>query len=197
MTRSRQTADWGSRAGLAKIVPSSVAVGSGSGSASALGTVTFTGASSVAIVGAFSSTYNNYEIKISLTAVTADAIGYIKLRSGATDASGTDYYYALNGLNNGGVGANVNGGAVSTGLRWTTIDGGTQGFYGSTIFLYNPFLTMPTTANILSNGVQQDATAFLFYSGGGNHTLGISYDGINIIASAGTMTGTVSVLGYN
>jgi hypothetical protein len=34
MTRSRQTADWGSRAGLAKIVPSSVAVGSGTGSAS-------------------------------------------------------------------------------------------------------------------------------------------------------------------
>ena len=66
MTRSRQTADWGSRAGLAKIVPSSVAVGSGTGSANSLGTVTFSGASSVSLNGCFSSTYDNYRLMLNI-----------------------------------------------------------------------------------------------------------------------------------
>ena len=65
MTRSRQTADWGSRAGLAKIVPTSVAVGSGTGSADSLGNVTFSGASSGSLNGCFTSTYDKYKILIS------------------------------------------------------------------------------------------------------------------------------------
>ena len=64
MTRSRQTADWGSRAGLAKIVPSSVAVGSGSGSFDANGAISFTGASSISINGCFSATYDVYKVLI-------------------------------------------------------------------------------------------------------------------------------------
>jgi hypothetical protein len=34
-------------------------------------------------------------------------------------------------------------------------------------------------------------------SGGGVHTVGSSFDGLNIIASAGNITGSVSLYGYN
>jgi hypothetical protein len=84
MTRSRQTADWGSRAGLAKIVPTSVTVGSGSGSASALGTVTFSGCSSVSLNGVFSSAYNNYKVLVNVNSIDSTGTNIIYLRFGTS-----------------------------------------------------------------------------------------------------------------
>jgi hypothetical protein len=80
MTRSRQTADWGSRAGLAKIVPSSVAVGSGTGSSDTTGKVTFSGASTVSLNGVFTSSYRNYKIIVSndFTHIITELIEYKK-----------------------------------------------------------------------------------------------------------------------
>jgi len=91
MTRSRQTADWGSRAGLAKIVPSSVAVGSGTGSASTTGTVTFSGCSSVSLNDVFSATYDDYKIVINVESAGAPELG-IRMRVSGSDNSSSIYY---------------------------------------------------------------------------------------------------------
>jgi hypothetical protein len=93
MTRSRQTADWGSRAGLAKIVPSSVAVGSGTGSASALGTVTFSAVSSVSLNDVFSSTYNHYRIVSDIQTSVANPELDFRYRVSGSDNSTSNYYF--------------------------------------------------------------------------------------------------------
>jgi hypothetical protein len=50
--------------GLTQIIPTSVSVGSGSGTVSAGGAVTFSGATSISLNGAFTSTYQNYRLLI-------------------------------------------------------------------------------------------------------------------------------------
>ena len=189
MTRSRQTADWGSRAGLAKIIPSSVAVGSGTGSASTTGTVTFSGASSVSLNNVFSSAYSDYLIKILLKSSNTTDIGF-KNRLSGTDASGANYneqFFAAE--------------ATTTQLSRTT--GATVGNSMRTVaneqqscqlLLGSPFLTEPTQFEfyqVLNNANPQIRIR------SGFHNLSTSYDGFSLIAGAGTMTGTVQVYGFN
>ncbi len=189
MTRSRQTADWGSRAGLAKIVPSSVAVGSGTGSASALGTVTFTGVSSVSFNNVFSATYDNYLIHGRLTGST-DAPIYFRARSSGTDNTSSNYkracwYYTFQ---NPSVWNNYES---SADLAQQFPIGG----IGSVNNLIqcevsSPFLTDETIIRGQTSGNNQ------FFSHG-VMSVTTSYDGCTIYPNSGTMTGTLSVYGYN
>jgi hypothetical protein len=189
MTRSRQTADWGSRAGLAKIVPSSVAVGSGTGSASALGTVTFTGVSSVSFNNVFSATYDNYLIHGRLTCST-DAPIYFRARSSGTDNTSSNYkracwYYTFQ---NPSVWNNYES---SADLAQQFPIGG----IGSVNNLIqcevsSPFLTDETIIRGQTSGNNQ------FFSHG-VMSVTTSYDGCTIYPNSGTMTGTLSVYGYN
>jgi len=190
MTRSRQTADWGSRAGLAKIVPSSVAVGSGTGSASALGTVTFTTVSSVSLNDVFSSTYENYAILLNITSATiADAI-LMRLRVSGSDNSSSNYYWSLIYQNFSGatspLGANSNG--LTTSFRVGYSSSTTRAF----IQLLSPFATSQTSFNSDAGNHNND-----FALNGGNTSVTTSYTGFTIIPASGTLTGTLSVYGYN
>jgi hypothetical protein len=190
MTRSRQTADWGSRAGLAKIVPSSVAVGSGSGSASALGTVTFSGASSVSLNGCFSSAYENYRIVINVTSAsgTGDRIRFQLRASGtntATNYASNGFYWQLNGGASGLEGNQsqyiVMG--YSSGTSWTH----------NVSDIISPFLSAPTGTIGLT--VRGDAYAV---TSAGLQSDSTSFDGFTISPlNAVNITGTVRVLGYN
>jgi hypothetical protein len=187
MTRSRQTADWGSRAGLAKIVPSSVAVGSGTGSASALGTVTFSGASSVSLNSVFSSAYENYRIVYSLTLASAADVFY-RLRSGSTDATGSDY------VTNAMSAASVVNNGRATNAYWYCNNFATATEFSGIFDLFNPF-----KAQVTSGLWQQYGTtgATNFYNASADrHNLTNSYDGVTMYA-AQNMTGTLSIYGYN
>ena len=195
MTRSRQTADWGSRAGLAKVIPSSVAVGSGTGSADSLGNVTFSGASTVSLNDVFSVTYDNYKIIISLTAQTGGSTDLaLRLRvSGSDNSTGGNYrwsgsYVASNGSSITGIFS----GASDTTFRVATID--QQSFCELTIF--NPFATQETS--FISNAIDMNSTPVAFNSNrGGQMTVTTSYTGFTLInAGGGTITGTVRVYGY-
>jgi hypothetical protein len=191
MTRSRQTADWGSRAGLAKIVPSSVAVGSGTGSASSLGTVTFSGASSVSLNGVFSSTYNNYLIQMNNVTGNAGFVG-LRLRT-STDESGAQYFtQELAGIGSSAVAART-----SSGTSWLAcfrIESAYQNL-GSMV-IYNPFNTVVTTAeSSLTTAANGSGIDFTYFGRGLNTTT--SYTGFTVIASANNITGSLSVYGYN
>jgi hypothetical protein len=197
MTRSRQTADWGSRAGLAKIVPSSVAVGSGTGSADALGTVTFATASSVSPNGVFTSTYKTYILNINLTSGTADAALYLKMRASGTDNS-TNYYYAMNNLKTNNTANNYYATNGTSGFLIGEIDGpsSANNWNFTSIVLCNPQLTLLT--NFTSTGTSLDTGGSVNgHSGGGTHALAASYDAVSLIVSAGTITGSISIYGYN
>jgi hypothetical protein len=99
--------------GMKLIVPSSVAVGSGSGSIATQGTVTFSGASSISLNGCFSSTYDNYQIVISIDANSAISDNYLRMRASGTDNSESQYRYGGNLRNWAGT------------LDWTNSTGGT------------------------------------------------------------------------
>ena len=192
MTRSRQTADWGSRAGLAKIVPSSVAVGSGTGSATALGTVSFSGASSVSLNNIFSSTYQNYRIILTLTAKSVTDELWMRLRSSGTDSTGTNYNLAGYYAGTPGVG----NGSLSTQTKWTFY-GINSAAAGRNIFpidMANPFLAQETTGSCST--ASQGTTGFYWQGLGFLHDAGTSYDGLTFLSQTGTFAGDISVYGY-
>jgi len=181
--------------GMKMIVPSSVAVGSGSGSIATSGRVSFSGSSSVALNGIFSSTYKNYLIQLSLTGASADGVVYMKLRNSGTDAS-TNYSWAFVGLNTSSVDTNTGSTGQTTGMvLCSTETDFNKAYYSSQINIFRPFEAVVTSANILNTGSTSSAVA-MTRSGGAWHTTESSYDGINLIPSAGNITGDITVYGY-
>jgi hypothetical protein len=177
--------------GLVKVVPTSVTVGSGSGSVSSLGTVTFTTASSIAIDGAFNSTYDNYMMNIKFSAASAtdtDILFYLRNTTPADVTSG----YQTELLTQASTA--IAGSAVGTGLIGKTSSIGT-GYDGYTVHLYSPFLTVKKTHNSrghwnVSGGTQyQVSTASLM-------DFTTSCSGIKIYASSGNFSGTITIYGY-
>jgi hypothetical protein len=194
MTRSRQTADWGSRAGLAKIVPSSVAVGSGTGSSDTLGTVTFSGASSISLNSCLSSTYSNYRIILNITSFSANNYPMLRLRSGTTDNSSTNYNAAF--IERASTNATVSGyaGSSSTGFQLGyTVNNGNF----NVLDLFSPFETDYTGYFNLSTSKNATVSSpnYVEYKAG-TMSVTTSYDGLSIVAGSGTLTGTLSIYGY-
>ena len=193
MTRSRQTADWGSRAGLAKIVPSSVAVGSGTGSASALGTVTFSGCSSVSLNGVFSSTYDNYRLVLNITTTAGIDLG-IRFRTTSDDSGGTNQSRVLVWGNDGGFSGTA--ATNATGLIFGWGQNTKEGSYS--VDISNPNLAKNT--NITGHSMVGYATTTNMITSliGGQQQTTTQYTGFTIYNYAGTgnFTGTVSIYGY-
>ena len=161
-----------------------------------LNTTSFSGVASQAVPTVFSATYENYKIIVTFSAVSADGAIFMKLRSGATDSS-TGYSTGNPGLTETGVAQNQYEAGITSGFRINTIDNtATADYYSNSIDLYKPFLTNRSSMSLTGVGVNTSGTFFGF-DGGGQHTVASSYDGINIIASAGNISGKVSVYGYN
>jgi hypothetical protein len=194
MTRSRQTADWGSRAGLAKIVPSSVAVGSGTGSADSFGNVTFAGCSSISLNDVFTSTYKFYKITGYVQSDDANANNLLlRVRTGGTDLS-TGSYRFITSLGDTSSSSFVVLDSSNTGTSILIDRYGPRGgsFEHS---IYNPQLTKYTHLTGTASIADGTNARNLLTMGMVNNEL--SYTGFTIIASASTVTGTITVLGYN
>jgi len=189
MTRSRQTADWGSRAGLAKIVPSSVAVGSGTGSASTTGTVTFTGATSISLNDVFSTTYRNYRIVLDFNSSGTGQCAF-RFRVGGADNSAANYSYQAGDISSttfsGGRGTGV------TSSAFGNYDSG--GLTSFTIDVFNPFETLRTNVQATNFFATSGAKVGWFYT---QFTATTSFTGFTLLPDTGNITGTISVLGYN
>lgn len=183
MTRSRQTADWGSRAGLAKVIPSSVAVGSGTGSASSLGTVTFSGASSVSLNGIFTSTYDNYRIVLKATDTGTNSVSF-RVRASGTDLSTTTYGRSQYGFTFAGA-IDSDSQASSTSITIARANGS---IFAADATVFSPFLSENTRL------VSQFVDSTRGDSAWGYVNNSTSYDGFTITGTS--MTGTVSVYGY-
>lgn len=180
--------------GLAKVIPSSVAVGSGSGSVDSNGTVTFSGATSVSLNGCFSSTYNNYRIVYNFSSFAGTAGNFhLRMRASGTDNTSSNYKYSA--LNSNNV-APWWDGIVSTGTtsiilhRYTRADG-----IDGTIDMFNPFATAYTTLNgnaINPNYNNADGSTTV-----ASTTVTTSYDGFTLYpATSQNMAGTIRVYGY-
>lgn len=180
--------------GLKNVVPSSVQLGSGSATITQNGTVTFTGANSISLNDVFSSSYTNYQINLVTTSASiADTNILGRLRVSNTDTS-SGYYEggtlqvanALTGINN----LNIN--QWDLGRTHSAVEAVAHASLSFKVF--QPFPARPTTFHTESISWNNNNTVTFKFSG--FQTSLISYTGITIFPSTGTLGGTLSVYGY-
>lgn len=185
------TLEAGSLAGMIPVKPTSVQVASGSGSFNSLGTVTFTGATQISLNGVFTPTYRNYHIVIQASCAASGNSTYFRTRSGGVDSGGAaDYLNSAQSVTFAGV-----TGVVSGSSNALFIAPSTSGQPSSiALTVTNPRQPVPTQVLFQSYGY---GSTWMAYQGAGMHTLSGSYDGFTFYTSGSTLTGTVTVYGYN
>ena len=161
-----------------------------------LNTTSFSGVTSVSLpAGTFTTTYNRYLIKgnLSCSNATVDING--RLRTAGTDNSGTIYNYQY--LSSSGVGVGA-GRATSQNLL-----GGMGGYYPTAgrdnsdinIEIRKPAQTDYTLGYYQYPTVTEGNIGQILYLFGTTGTT--SFDSLSLIASAGTITGSISCYAYN
>jgi hypothetical protein len=187
LTKARDLANGGF--GLVLIKPSTVVNGTDNGK----GTVSFSAASPVSLNGVFSATYDNYRIVIALTDSSATTNVFFRFRVSGSDNSSAYYNYMFNGYTQGGGSVPFTAaGATQLNLyQRTSADKNTA----SDLTCILPFASATT---ILTGSTTSENTTN-FYTGnwGGNYDQTTSFTGFSLIGESGTLTGTVSVYGYN
>jgi hypothetical protein len=174
--------------GLIKVVPTSVAVGSGSGSADSLGTVTFSGASSVSLNGIFTSTYENYRIKVVLT-TSGNATVSTRYRASNSDITSANYdlygFYV-------GFSSALTRVSTNTQTQWQLLGLNTN--KGTFDFE----LSQPNAAVFKINFVKSySASSGDMIDYAIPFSTGTVADGLSIYVNTGTMSGTIRAYGYN
>jgi hypothetical protein len=209
MTRSRDLANLGDNSsileqqGLVQIIPSSVTVaGAGSsGSVDSKGNGVFSSCTSFSLNGCFTSTYQNYRVVITRLSTAANANITIRLRLNGTDeSSGSNFYKNHFQGVYGSAGTTFSGGSNGS-TDWGTVlyllntsDGGDAYIK---LELANPAIARTTAGTFDTYAYQADTTVRVSKRGGLAHTAQTAYDGISLIASASSMTGSIKVYGYN
>jgi hypothetical protein len=162
-----------------------------------INTTSFSSVGSVALPeNTFTSTYDNYLVIFKLSATTSDGSISFKMRASTTDSS-TGYYYAFLGYNSSNA---TDNGAVSNGTGGIAIlamdTGSSAKPTFSRIEIYNPKVAEPTSFTYQSAGSNTAGTP-IGYHGMGLHTASTAYDTLNFIASAGNVSGSITVYGMN
>jgi hypothetical protein len=181
--------------GLVEITPPTISVTGGSGSISATGAVSFTSASAISLNDVFSSTYDNYVIKVNISTASTGATLQMRLRVSSSDASTGVYGSGLRYVDHNNNFLNDTSTASAT--LWKLGDINTYVTF-SDIHLANPFSTSSTVALMqTTRNISNTTGNFTNYIGTGVYPIATSFTSFTLLASAGTMTGTVSVFGVN
>jgi hypothetical protein len=185
---------WLGVGGLVPVAPTSVTVGSGTGTASALGTVTFTGATTVLLNGVFTSSYTNY--RIIFQGLGSSTSNNLRARYSVTGTVSSASYTAGFLAVDYSASATWSYVAPSTSAPMGWIDNAANSSAALAFDCYKPAVAERT----FWNGFTTSVNGGTANSGGivmGMHEVNTAYDGIQFFNSAGTnMTGTVSVYGY-
>lgn len=195
----RDSAGWytSNRAsGIVPIRPTTATIVTGTGSANSIGTVSFTGASSVSLNGVFTSEYKNYKIIINV-APSSGSFGYSlysRFRTSGTDYTGGAYYL-------GGYEENASTLAVYN-TSGTSMNIATLGTDASSNITY---ATMEVREPEVSGRTGVFSTSGSYVSGNnysatknGLVTSFQQFDGVTFFCGgSGTISGTVQVLGFN
>jgi hypothetical protein len=153
--------------------------------------------SSQSINDVFSTTYDNYVLKISTSTSSATAALNMRLRVSGADSSASAYGTSLRFQDSSN---NFVFDLSSVSLTtWRLAGNIYSGFPSYTeVFLSNPFGTAPT--NMINNCVVNRNTttgAMENYYGASSFGNATSFTGFSLYPSTGTVTGSVSVFGVN
>lgn len=145
----------------------------------------------LSINNCFSSTYKNYLLEVNLTTSTNCNLA-IRYRASGTDNTSavysSSYYYTR--LDAANTGTSVAGSATSLNLHVSNFNRKWEG----PLSVMNPNAVIATTCSY--NAIVIDSSDYYDFQGGGVFTSTDQFDGISFIASAGTLSGTVKVYGY-
>jgi hypothetical protein len=181
---------WIGVGGLVPMVPTSVAVGSGTGTANALGQVTFSGASSVSLNGVFTSAYRNYKMVCQYT-VSTSTDTRLRLRAAGSDNSTASSYVTQSNISSNNTvspdDATNTSAAINFNATTTLTNVVTEEFF-------NPQIA---AATVFIGSAMNNTNGGYFTLSGGTHNETVSYDGFTLFGASGTMSGTISVYGYN
>lgn len=148
-------------------------------------------ASSISVSGCFSASYDHYLVMRNLLGSAAGNNLTVRLRSGSTDETGANYrmqeVYASS--------TTITGGRSTAQTSWLSAFGTTEttsiGF--AQLWISNPFAAVRTTA--WSNFGYTYTTGPTIDSQVLAHDLATSYDGLTVLPSAGTLTGSIFIYG--
>ena len=173
--------------GLAPATPTSIANSGGTATLSG-NTVTFSGVSSVSLNGCFTGDYDNYRVLAVFTVTTAAGLN-MRLRAGGSDNTSSTYQNQVITANGTSVSAER---ASST--TWAVATGDTS---ASTLSmdLMDPFRAVFSVFSSL-NLYNNTATGTILRTYVGEHATSSSFDGFTLFPDTGTISGTVTVLGY-
>lgn len=181
--------DLATRSGLVTVIPGSVTVGSGSASVAANGLITFSGATSISINSAFTSTYRRFLVHFEIQRNASGSDVTFRLRKSGTDSSASVY--------------------VQSGWYYTTSS--TFGAYGSgtqaqqylgtsfnvngTMTIHNP---MDATLRTLNHAETTCGGTTPMFKAHCYHDVADAYDGFTLFeTAASTFGGTITIYGYN
>jgi hypothetical protein len=182
-----------SEVGLIPITPTSIANTGGSTNISSTGTLSFTSISEIKLNGVFSSTYTSY--KVVLTNVKASQYTEIIARLSVSGSNNTTSNYnslqTYTAINNTGAGADK----FPSTTYWIFANLQPEGQIDSWYDIWNPNATALTQYSF-THGKKYNTGDNYSMVGGGIFNATTSFDGLSIIANAGTISGAVSVYGY-
>lgn len=154
----------------------------------------FSAASAVNVNNCFSSTYDNYRVAVRVTAATADGYAQLRMRAAGTDAT-TAYHTAIPTMTDAGAATNPIYASNAGILYLSELDTTADPDAASVVEVFSPALAARTLFTIGSSYFLRSG-GFLAGLGGGIHKTATAYDGFTLLASAGAITGTLSVYGY-
>ena len=163
------------------------------GAVTFISSTAFTTAASVSLpVATFSATFLNYLVLLNLSAASTDINLTGRMRISATDDTTSTYATMLLGITDTGTASNVTNTGQSSFTLKTTNNNPT---YAASFTFLNPFATVRTSILTQISSVIP-GTAPVGSSGTLLFNATTSFDSFSIIASTGTISGTVKVYGY-
>ena len=154
-----------------------------------INTTSFSGVASQAVNNVFSATYDNYKLIWDVVGSTSLALSF-RLRLSTTDNTSSNYQEQFLNVSSTTVTA-----ARATDTSWSNAITTDRTLFN--MDLSNVFLSQTTAAYKTMVRNYTTAANIFNYTSAHSHTVSSSFDGFNLIASTGTITGSVSVYGYS
>jgi hypothetical protein len=146
-------------------------------------------------VGCFTSDYRDYRIVISNVAFSGTGDLFFRMLSASTPATGSDYFWAVNGLTIANTASSSAGSGQTLTYTGVSNTGANNLQIGNAVIdMHGPQLAQRTVNTSQAAGVITD---YYHRTGMSAHNLTTAYDGIRFLTnSAVTVTGNVTIYGY-
>lgn len=158
----------------------------------------FTTATSVSLPNStFTSTYRNYRILFSLSAMTSDADVTVRMRASGTDDTAGSYFTMFSGIDQTATAVN-NVGSLLTSFNFAECDSVFASAYSFNMDVLQPQIATTTELHGNISYYTKTTTKVVGVSGAAWLNTSTQYDSLTVISSvASSMTGVYRVYGYS